>query len=325
MTDYAMIMPSPGGPEGFVRRAIEVPDPGPGQVRIRHTAIGLNFLDIYHRSGTYPWGVPSDLVVGSEAAGVVEAAGQGVSLAPGTRVAYAHPLGAYASARVIDAERLVVLPDAIPDDLAASLMLKGMTAHYLIHATVRVEPGMTALVHAAAGGVGLLLGPWITALGATAIGTAGGPEKVALARAHGYAHAIDYRAQDFVAEVRAVTGGAGVHVVYDSVGRDTWEGSLKCLRRRGTLAVFGQASGPVEGFTLGHLAAGGSLFATRPTLFHYIEARSELETRAADLFARVADGTLRPEVRNRFALGDVAHAHRALAERRTAGAAILLP
>ena len=249
MTDYAMFCPEPGGPERFERRAVELPEPGPGEVRLRQTAVGLNFLDVYHRSGAYKWPVERDLVPGSEAAGVVEAVGPGVtSVAPGDRVAYAAPLNAYASARLIPADRLVRVPDAIPDEVAATVMLKGMTAHYLIHATYRVEPGMTVLVHAAAGGVGLILGQWLAAKGATAIGTAGGPEKVALARAHGYAHVIDYRAEDFAARVREITEGRGVHVVYDSVGRDTWRGSLACLRVRGMFACFGQSSGPVEGF-----------------------------------------------------------------------------
>jgi NADPH:quinone reductase len=326
MSDFAMFLPAPGGADAFEKRAIAVPDPAPGEVRVRHTAIGLNYLDVYHRSGAYPWPVERDLVVGSEAAGVVEAVGDGVdNLRPGDRVAYTHPFGAYATARALPAARVVSLPDAVSDEVAATLMLKGLTAHYLIHSTFPVQPGMTVLVHAAAGGVGLLLGPWIAAKGATAIGTAGGPEKVALAKAHGYAHVIDYRAGDFEAAVRELTGGAGVHAVYDSVGRDTWQGSLKCLRPRGMFVAFGQASGPIEGFTLGHLAAGQSLFATRPTLFHYIATRDELETRAGDLFARVADGTLRPEVRARFALAAVSEAHAALEGRNTRGASVLLP
>ena len=326
MTEYAMFCPEPGGPERFERRAIELPAPGPGEVRLRQTAVGLNFLDVYHRSGAYKWPVARDLVPGSEAAGVVEAVGPGVtSVAPGDRVAYAAPLNAYASARLIPADRLVRVPDAVPDEVAATVMLKGMTAHYLIHTTYRVEPGMTVLVHAAAGGVGLILGQWLAAKGATAIGTAGGPEKVALARAHGYAHVIDYRAEDFVARVKEITGGGGVHVVYDSVGRDTWRGSLACLRVRGMFACFGQSSGPVEGFVLSDLAAGGSLSASRPSLFHFIADRAELEERANALFAMIASGAIRTEVHQRFALADVAEAHRALEARRTSGATVLIP
>jgi len=326
MSDYAMVLPRPGGPEVFERRAITVGDPGPGQVRLRHTAIGLNFIDTYHRTGLYSWPVERDLVAGSEAAGVVEAVGADASrLAPGDRVAYTRPLGAYASRRLIDADRLVKLPDGIPDALAATLMLKGMTAHYLIHSTFRVEPGMDVLVQAAAGGVGLILGQWLAAKGARAIGTAGGPEKVALARAHGFAEVIDYRTEDFVARVKALTGGRGVHVVYDSVGRDTWRGSLACLRVRGMFVAFGQSSGVIEGFTLADLAAGGSLAACRPSLFHHIADRAELEERAADLFTEVLARRIRSEVRQQFPLEAVAEAHRALEARATLGATVLIP
>jgi NADPH2:quinone reductase len=324
--DYAMVMPRPGGPEGFERRELGELRPGPGEALVRHRAIGLNFLDVYHRSGSYRWPVERDLVVGSEAAGIVEAVAPDVAgLKPGDRVAYAHPFGAYATLRVIPAHRLVRLPDSLSDELAASLMLKGMTAHYLIHSTFRVEPGMAVLVHAAAGGVGRLLGQWLAHKGATAIGTAGGPEKVAQARALGYAHVVDYHAGDFVAAVREFTAGKGVHVVYDSVGRDTWRGSLACLRTRGMFVSFGQSSGVIEGFTLADLAAGGSLSACRPTLFNYIADRAELEERARDLFTLVASGGIRAEVGGRFALPEAAEAHRALQARRTSGSTVLIP
>lgn len=323
--DYAMSMPAPGGPEGFERRPIAPPAPGPGEALVRHTAVGLNFIDVYHRSGLYPWPVERDLIPGSEAAGVVEALGPGVQgLKPGDRVAYTHPLGAYATRRVLPADRLVPIPDGIGDEQAASLMLKGLTAHYLIHSTFRVEPGMTVLVQAAAGGVGLLLGPWLAARGATAIGTAGGPDKAALARTHGYAEVIDYRARDFVAPVRELTRGAGVHAAYDGVGRDTWRGSLACLRTRGAFVSFGQASGPIEGFGLGDLAK-GSFTACRPVLFHYIADPAELRARAADLFAAVAAGVLTAEVRQRLPLAEAARAHRDLEARRTTGATVLIP
>jgi NADPH2:quinone reductase len=326
MGDYAMVMAQPGGSDGFEKRAITVPEPGPGQARVRHTAVGLNFLDVYQRSGLYKWPVERDLVVGSEAAGVVEAVGPGVAIvAPGDRVAYAPQIGAYASVRLIAADRLVKLPDTISDEIGGTVMLKGMTAHYLIHSSFRVEPGMTVLVHAAAGGVGLILGQWLAAKGATAIGTAGGPEKVALARSHGYAHVIDYRAEDFAARVKEITGGAGVDVVYDSVGRDTWRGSRASLRVRGMFVCFGQSSGTIEGFTLGDLGAGGSLTATRPTLVNFTARRSEIEERARDLFAAIASGAIRTEVRQRFALADVAEAHAALEGRRTVGATVLVP
>ncbi len=323
--DYAMVMPQPGSAEGFEKREITVPDPGPGEVRVRHTAVGLNFLDVYHRSGVYPWAVDRDLIVGSEAAGVVDAVGAGVSgLTPGDRVAYTHPLNAYCSARVIPADRLVPLPDAIPDEVAATLMLKGLTAHYLTHSSFAVAPGMDVLVHAAAGGMGLLLGQWLAARGVRAIGTAGGPEKVALARAHGYSEVIDYRAGDFVDAVRAATGGAGVHVVYDGVGGDTWRGSLDCLRLRGTFICFGQASGPVEGFGLKDLGR-GSFFASRPTLFHHIADPEELRWRAADLFGVVTSGAVRSAVSQSWPLAQVGAAHAALEGRRTTGATVLIP
>ena len=326
MTDYAMTIAAPGGPENFRKTPIELGEPGPGEILVRHAAIGLNFLDVYFRTGAYPLPGEGDAILGSEAAGTVEAAGKGVAhLAPGDRVAYTLPHGSYVTRRILSADRVVKIPDGVSDEVAATITLKGMTAHYLLHSTFRVEPGMTVLVHAASGGVGLLMGQWLAHLGATAIGTAGGPEKVALAKAHGYAHVIDYREADFAAEVRRLTGGDGVPVVYDSVGRDTWEGSLRCLRPRGVFVCFGQSSGPVEGFTLKHLAAGQSLYATRPSVFNYIATRAELEERAHALFARIADGTLRSEVRQRFVLEDVAEAHRALEARRTYGASVLLP
>ena len=320
-----MVVTAPGGPENFARREIPAPVPGPGEALVRHTAIGLNFLDVYHRSGLYPWAVERDLVPGSEAAGVVEAVGAGVEdVKPGDRVAYTLPLNAYATRRTIAADRLVALPPTISDEAAASLMLKGLTAHYLIHSTFRVEPGMTVLVQAAAGGVGLILGQWLAAKGVTAIGTAGGPEKVALAAAHGYAHVIDYRAEDFVPRVRALTGGAGVPVVYDSVGRDTWKGSLACLAPHGTFVCFGQSSGTIEGFAMAD-SARGSFYACRPMLFHYIATAGALRARAADLFEAVAAGEIHAEIRQRRPLTEVADAHRDLEARRTTGATVLLP
>ena len=325
MTDYAMVVTAPGGPENFERREIAPPRPGPGEAVVRHAAIGLNFLDVYNRSGLYPWAVERDLVPGSEAAGVVEAVGPGVEdLVPGDRVAYTLPLNAYATVRTISADRLVKLPPTISDEAAASLMLKGLTAQYLIHTTFRVEAGMTVLVQAAAGGVGLILGQWLAAKGVTAIGTAGGPEKVALAAAHGYAHVIDYRAEDFVPRVREITGGAGVPVVYDSVGRDTWKGSLACLAPHGTFVCFGQSSGTIEGFAMSDLAK-GSLYACRPVLFHYIATPGELRARAADLFEAVASGAIRAEVHQRHPLAAVADAHRDLEARKTTGATVLVP
>ena len=325
MTHYAMVAREPGGPDVLERRPLEPGLPGPGDVLVRHEAIGLNFLDIYHRSGAYPWAEPRDLIPGSEAAGVVEAVGDGVTgLKPGDRVAYTHPLGAYVSARVIAADRLLRLPDGISCETAAGVILKGLTAQYLIHDSHAVRGGESVLVHAAAGGVGLLLGQWLRAKGARAIGTAGGADKVALALEHGYDAVIDYRAEDFVARVTDLTDGAGVHVVYDSVGADTWRGSLACLRRHGSFVNFGQSSGPIEGFGFADLAK-GSFHATRPVLFHFISDPQELQRRGAALFAALANGTLRSEVRNRFPLADAARAHDALESRQTTGTTVLVP
>ncbi|MBS1165233.1 MAG: quinone oxidoreductase [Proteobacteria bacterium] len=290
---------------------------------MRHTAVGVNFIDTYYRSGLYAW-PETPLVVGAEAAGVVESIGPDVEgLKPGDRVAYTTPLGAYRERRIIAADRLVKLPDAISDEIAATVMLKGLTVQYLVTSTFPVKAGDVVLVHAAAGGVGLLMGQWLKALGATTIGTVGSPEKAELALTHGYDHVIDYRRDDFVATALGVTDGRGCDVVYDSVGRDTWVGSLKCLRKRGAFVSFGQSSGPIEGFSLSMLAQGGSLSASRPMLFHFIEERVELEARAADLFGRLASGAVTAEVRQRFPLMAAADAHRALESRATAGASVL--
>ena len=243
---------------------------------------------------------------------------------PGDRVAYTHPMGAYATLRTLPADRLVKLPDGISSEAAAAMMLKGLTAHYLIHSTFKVEPGMTVLVQAAAVGVGLILGRWLRAMGATSIGTAGGPEKVALAREHGYHHVIDYRSEDFVERVKEITDGAGVDVAYDGVGKDTWRGSMASLRTRGTFVVYGAASGPVEGFGVPDLAK-GSFSACRPTLFHYIATQEELDSRAQSLFAAVTEGLISSDVHQRFDLSDAAAAHKALESRQTQGATVLIP
>lgn len=319
-----LIAHSPGGPEVMEWQDLPTPQPGPGEALIRHTAIGVNFIDIYHRSGLYPWATPT-MIPGAEAAGVVEKAGPGVDLQPGCRVAYVLPHGAYRQRRVVAADRLLRLPDSIGDVQIAGALLKGLTAQYLVTACHRVQPGDRVLVHAAAGGVGLILGPWLRALGAEAIGTAGGPEKVALARAHGYAHVIDYRAEDFVTRVREITGGQGVVAVYDSVGRDTWRGSLACLAKRGIFVNFGQSSGLIEGFALSDLARGGSLSANRPVLFDYIATRGELLARAQDLFARLADGTLATQTPACRPLQEAAGAHADLEARRTTGSQVLIP
>jgi NADPH2:quinone reductase len=325
MTHMAMLVLSPGGPEAMQWTAVETPEPGTGEVRIAQRAVGVNFIDTYYRRGSYAWPA-TPLIPGGEGAGVVEALGPGVTrFAVGDRIAYTMPYGAYQERRVLPAERLVRLPDAVSFDMAASVMLKGLTAQYLVTSTYAVQRGDTVLVHAAAGGVGLLLGQWLQSLGAVAIGTAGSADKLALARANGYTHLINYRTEDFVAKVHELTSGRGCAVVYDSVGNDTWRGSLKCLRRRGMFVSFGQSSGAIEGFKLADLAAGGSLFASRPTLFDYIASRADLESRAADLFVRIERGTLRTHIGQRFALRDAADAHRLLEARGTSGATILVP
>jgi NADPH:quinone reductase len=322
--DMGVVVRAAGGPEALEWTAIETAAPGRGEALIAQRAIGVNFIDTYFRSGLYPWPA-TPLIPGAEAAGIVEAVGMEVGdLKIGDRVAYTMPLGAYRTRRVVPAERLVKLPDAIAFDVAASIMLKGLTAQFLLTSCYPVKAGDTVLVHAAAGGVGLLLGQWLKGLGAISIGTAGSPQKTALAKANGYTHVIDYRAEDFVARVKEITGGKGCDVVYDSVGKDTWRGSLKCLRLKGMFVHFGQSSGMIADFKFSDLASGGSLFATRPMLFDYIKSREVLTARAADLFARLASGEIKSHVGQRVALRDAATAHRDLEARRTMGATVLL-
>jgi NADPH2:quinone reductase len=294
-------------------------------VTIRHAAIGLNYIDTYHRSGLYPVALPSG--IGLEASGTVEAVGEGVTgLKPGDRVAYGSgAVGAYSEKRNYPANRLVKIPDSIGDEAAAAMMLKGMTARYLLRATYKVQPGDVILFHAAAGGVGLIAVQWAKALGATVIGTVGSPEKAALARAHGCDHVIDYRKEDVAKRVREITDGVGVPVVYDGVGAATVNASLDSLRLRGMLVSFGNASGPVRNFDLGLLSAKGSLYVTRPTLFAYISTDADFKETAEDLIAMVASGKVKIEVNQRHKLADAAAAHRALESRATTGSTILLP
>jgi NADPH:quinone reductase len=323
MTDMAIVARTAGGPEVLEWTALDAAAPGPGEARIAQRAIGVNFLDTYYRSGLYPW--PSTpLIPGAEAAGVVESVGPGVTaIAPGDRVAYVMQVGAYRTRRVIAADRLVKLPDSVAFDIAASVMLKGLTAQFLATSCYPVKAGDTVLVHAAAGGVGLILGQWLKLLGATAIGTVGSAAKVDIAQANGYAHVIDTSRAEFSTEVREIAK-SGCDVVYDSVGKDTWRGSLKVLRPRGMFVSFGQSSGPIAEFKLADLAAGGSLYASRPTLFDYIKSAVELKERARDLFVRLASGEIRAHVGQRLELREAAEAHRALASRRTVGATVLL-
>jgi NADPH:quinone reductase len=314
-----------GGPEVLQLDEVSVGEPGPGQVRVRHTAIGVNFLDTYQRSGLYPIQLPSG--AGNEGAGVVEAVGQGVTqLKAGDRVAYTGGTpGAYSGTRLYPADRLVKTPAGISDEQAASIMLKGMTAHYLIHRTYAVKRGDTVLFHAAAGGVGLLACQWLKALGATVIGTVGSDEKAAIAKAHGCDHAIVYTRENFVERVKEITGGKGVPVVYDSVGKSTFEGSLDCLRHFGLMVSFGNASGAVPPFNTGILAQKGSLYLTRPTLVTYIAARADLEATSSALFDAIKSGKVKVDISARYKLADAAQAHRDLEARKTTGQIILVP
>ena len=328
MQTQAIRFSAHGGPEVLRWETVELPDPGPGEIRIRHQAIGVNFIDTYHRTGLYPVPLPAGL--GQEGAGVVEAVGPGVSeFRPGDRVAYCggalSPVGAYSEVRNFPAERAVRLPDDISFETAAAVMLKGLTAQFLVRRTHRVQPGDTLLIHAAAGGVGQLLVQWAKRLGATVIATAGSDEKAELVRAHGADHVIVYTRENFTERTRALTGGRGVDVVYDSVGRATFLGSLDSLRPLGLMVSFGNASGKVEPFDIGLLAQKGSLYLTRPTVFTYIARREDLLAMTEELFAALREGWLEVEIGQRFPLAQAAEAHRALESRRTTGATVLLP
>lgn len=314
-----------GGPEVMEYVDVEVGEPGPGEARVRHHACGLNYIDVYFRTGLYPQPLPAGL--GMEGAGVVEAVGEGVShVKPGDRVAYAaRPPGAYAEARVMPAAVLVKLPDNIDFDTGAAMMLQGLTVQYLFRRTFPLKGGETILFHAAAGGVGLIACQWARALGVNLIGTVGSDQKGELAKQHGATHVINYNKEDFVARVKEITGGRGVPVVYDSIGADTFTGSLDCLSPLGTMVSFGSASGPVPPFSLNELASRGSLFITRPTLFTYSAKREDLEAMAADLFDVVGSGKVKIEINQRYALKDAAQAHIDLEGRKTTGSTILLP
>jgi NADPH:quinone reductase len=322
----AIVVRKIGGPEVLEFTEQNVPEPGPGQALVRHRAIGLNFIEIYFRSGVYPSpGMP--FTPGAEAAGIVEAIGPGVSeVAVGDRVAYATgPFGSYAEARVIPASLLVKLPDNLDEATAAASMLKGLTAQYLIFSTYAVKSGDTILVHAAAGGVGLILCQWAKHLGAKVIGTAGSAEKLRLAAANGCDYPINYSTEDFAARVREITHGAMVPVVYDSVGAATFMKSLDCLRPLGLMVSFGQSSGMVPPFSINLLSAKGSLYLTRPTLQTYAVTRGDLIKRSDALFQALGSGIVRCEIKQRFALRDAAEAHRALASRETTGSSVLIP
>jgi NADPH:quinone reductase len=313
-----------GGPEVLQFEDVPVGEPGQGQVRVRHTAIGVNFVDTYQRSGLYPMQLPQ--IGGNEGAGVVEAVGPGVTdLKKGDRIAYTGLPGSYCEARVVPAERLVKLPEGISDEQAGSMLLKGLTVHYLIHSTYPVKKGDTVLWHAAAGGVGTIACQWLKALGVTVIGTVGSDDKAKLAKEHGAAHVINYSKENFVERVKALTDGKGVPVVYDGVGKNTWDGSLDCLRPRGYLVSFGNASGAVTSFNPGILAQKGSLFLTRPTLASYISTRADLVERANALFDAVKSGKVKIETTGRYKLSDAQRAHRDLEGRKTTGSIVLTP
>ena len=320
---YAIRIHQTGGPEVLSWESVDLPAPGAGEATVRHAAVGLNFIDTYHRTGLYPLPMPSG--IGLEGAGVVEAIGPGVTeVQVGDRVAYAGgPIGAYAEARNIPAHRLLKLPDAISFDTAAAMMLQGLTAAYLLRKTYRVQPGDAVLIHAAAGGVGLIACQWAKALGATVIGTVGSAAKGELAKAHGCDHVINYSTENFVSRVREITGGEGVPVVYDGVGKDTFMGSLDSLRPLGMLVTYGNASGPVPPLDLLLLSQKGSLFVTRPTIVSYTAKRADLEALGAELFDVVASGKVKIEVHQRYALKDAAQAHCDLEARKTTGCTVL--
>ena len=313
-----------GGPEVFKLEDVPTPEPGPGEALIRHEAIGLNYIDVYFRTGLYK--APSmPLTVGMEGAGIVLAVGADVtSVKPGDRIAYAGPIGAYATERVIDASRLVILPDAIDFKTGAAMMLQGMTVQYLLRRTYKVKPGDTIVAHAAAGGIGLIMCQWAKHLGATVIGVVSTPEKAELAKAHGAAHVIIGHA-NLAAEVKRITGGAMVPVVYDSVGRDTFTASMDSLAPLGMMVVFGNASGPVPPVDISILAAKGSLFLTRPTLATYVAKRADLEATAKDLFDVVQSGAVKIEIHQTYPLAEAATAHTALEARKTTGSTVLIP
>ncbi|WP_312361913.1 quinone oxidoreductase [Ensifer sp.] len=322
----AIVVRELGGPEVLKLEGVTLSPPGPGEVQIRQVAVGLNFIDVYFRTGLYKSASGLPFVPGKEGAGIVTAVGDCVSLfGVGDRVAYASSDGAYASERNVEASQLVKVPDGISLETAAAMMLKGMTAQYLLNQTFQAGPDTTLLFHAAAGGVGLIAGQWAKALGATVIGTAGSQEKIDLALAHGYDHVINYRTDDFVARVKELTDGKGVDVVYDSVGKDTYPASLDCLKARGLWVSFGNSSGPVDAFSIGILAQKGSLFATRPTLFGYVATRPALEACANSLFDIVQSNKVRININQTYPLADAGRAHTDLETRKTSGTTLLIP
>ncbi len=321
---HAIRIHQTGGPEVLKWEEVQISEPGQGQVRLKHSAVGLNYIDTYHRSGLYKVDLPA--TIGMEGAGVITAVGPGVTeFKIGDRVAYANPMGSYSEERVIPAERIVKIPDGIEDKTAAAMMLQGMTVRYLLRETYKVGPGTTMLFHAAAGGIGLIACQWAKYLGATIIGTTSSAEKAKLATDAGCTHVINYKTEDFVKRTKEITNGQGVDVVYDSIGKDTYPGSLDCLKPRGLWVSFGNASGAITGMDIGILAAKGSLYATRPTLFSYTATRKELVDNANDLFDVVGRGVVKINVNQTYPLKEAAQAHRDLEARKTTGSTIFLP
>jgi NADPH2:quinone reductase len=320
-----VVFDAPGGPEVMKIIDVEVPPPAKGELHVRHTAIGVNYIDVYHRSGLYPVPLPGTL--GLEAAGVVEAVGEGVKgFKPGDRIAYGNgPRGAYAEARNLPANRVLKLAKGVSDETAAGMMLKGMTVRFLLRQTYKIKRGETLVFLPAAGGVGLILGQWAKAIGAKAIGVVGSDEKVEIARSHGYAHVINSRTEDVAKRVREITGGKGVPVVYDGVGKATFMSSLDCLRPRGLMVSFGNASGPVTGVDLGILAAKGSLYLTRPSLVTYVADDSDLYESGREVLEMVKSGKVKIEINQRYPLADVVTTHRDLEQRKTTGTTVLIP
>lgn len=326
MKTNANLVHQPGPPSSFSYEEIELPDPGTGEVLLKHRMIGVNFIDTYFRSGLYPYPLDPPIIPGAEATAEVMRLGPEVDdLVEGDRVAYTGGFGAYCQHRIMKADRLVKLPEGLSDEKIAACMLKGLTAHYLLHGTFQVKPGHTILFHAAAGGVGLIAGQWANYIGATVIGTVGSEEKAALALENGYHHVINYREENFVEKVKEITNGNGVEVVYDSVGHDTYPHSLKCLKRLGMWVPFGQSSGPIQNFQLKDLAAHGSLFTTRPTLFDYIATKPELKTASEKLFKMLDGGHLKITVNQKYPLKDAGLVHELLEGRKTKGSTLLVP
>jgi len=322
---YNIVATKPGGPEVLVKKEFEVPEVNSGEVLIRQTAIGVNFLDVYFRTGLYPWPVDESLVLGSEAAGVIEEISPDVKgFSVGDRVVYTLPNNAYTTHRVVDAKHIILIPDGVSDKTAAAAILKGLTTYYLLHDSFKLTKNHSVLFHAAAGGVGLIAGQWMRAMGINAIGTAGSDEKCELALKHGYAEMINYNTEDFVERVMELRDGEGVNVVYDSVGKDTYPGSLNCLKKFGTMVNFGQSSGPATEFKLADLAV-GSYSVSRPILYHFTEERSWLEKASRSLFELILKGDMSILINQTFRLEEAADAHRMLEARKTTGCTILLP